>query len=161
MPAEGLIDDSGYTVAMLVRIVDAFGHVKLFDTKAGTADPGLYALDERLILQPVVHADDLTDLFESHYWHQIAFVREGSGRVRGYVDGRLQFVATDNVDASKILQPQNMLRFLADDSETVNQNNYGAVARIRLWNEPLSSVRLANLDGNQGDRIFVGGFEAE
>lgn len=152
--AAGLIDDSGYTVSMLVRLDQATSYRRLFDPSGGNSDSGLYVYFGNLMLYP--NQEGTTGAFTEAAWHQVTLTRAGNGEARGYIDGLLQFIVLDGAAAGAVLQPANLLRFLVDDG---GENASGAVARIRLWNTVLPGAQVAALDDNQGDRIFIDGYE--
>lgn len=157
--AAGLVADTAYTVALLMRFNDTSSYRKIFDTRARGSDLGLYAVGGNLRLYSIAGGSGDSDAFTAAEWHQVVLVREAGGQVRGYLDGYLQFAAPDTADASAILQPDNLLTFLADDTVTTSEQTGGAVARIRLWDTALPEAQIAGLDDNQGDRIFIDGFE--
>lgn len=151
----GLIDDTGYTLAVLLRFDFIAGYARIFDTFNGTSDNGLYVLIDDLALYPVTDVEN--GAFGTDTWHQVVFVREGTGMVRGYIDGVLQFSALDDEPSSTIRTPDNQLRFFVDDG---GENSPGAVARIRLWNTALPEAQIMALDDNQSSFIFMDGFES-
>jgi hypothetical protein len=66
--------------------------------------------------------------------------------VRGYVDGVQQWQFTDTAGDS-VISPNNNLFFFVDNNAggATGEDSAGAVARIRVFDRPLTATQVANL----------------
>lgn len=133
-PAKGVITDS-YSIVVLFRLDSTVGYRRLVDFKNATTDMGLYTLEGALKFyniaagaEPVVHPNTFV---------QFMLTRDHQKNVCGYINGRLQFTFVDQGDAA-VIGEANTLRFFRDDG---HEHSSGAVARIRIYDAPLTVAR--------------------
>lgn len=75
---------------------------------------------------------------------QATIVREASGRVRAYRDGYLRVDVASDGGCFQI--SNNLLRFFQDDNQEPNEASSGNVARIRLFDAPMTTAQVQGLD---------------
>lgn len=131
-----------YTFVMLVRLAEVDGYNKLIDFDNLQADGGLYiddgaldgySLDEE---EPVV--------IQPAKWVQVALARSSDGTTRGFVNGKRIWTAPDE-DPDLVLGIDEVLHFVMDDESTGTEEAAGSIARLRIWNNPLSNRAVKNL----------------
>ncbi|MBB5207625.1 LamG-like jellyroll fold domain-containing protein [Chiayiivirga flava] len=149
----GLIDNTGYSVAILLRLDSTGSYAKILDTRARNDDAGLYAQNNRLRLYPLFSGN--APRLPPDEWHQVTVTRAANGDYVGYVDGFRQFSGNDGGVGE--ISAEALLSFVVDDAVTVGERSGGAIARIRLYDYVLSPDVVAVLDDNQV--VLRDGFE--
>ncbi len=153
----GLIPNNAYTIVMLFRFdeISGFRRVASFDN--GTTDNGAYMQDGRLEFESTANAA----IFPNTYI-QVVIVREASGLVRAYRDGGFRVNVANDGGAFQI-SGANILRFFQDDVLAPTEASAGNVARIRLYDAPMTTTqvrlldRLPNVGGGDQPILFVTG----
>lgn len=146
-PTTGVVPDDTYTIAILARLVDVGGYRRYVDFKNGTADTGLYDLDGKLDFYDY-GAGSATALTAGAY-ALVVLTRSAAGQLIGYVNGAQQFAFDDASAVDGVIDPASVLRFFRDNDSggATTESSAGAVARIRIWNGPLSPAEIAGLGG--------------
>jgi len=144
--ASGVIPRETYSIVMLFRFESTTSWRRVLDFKNSVSDNGLYTKDGKLQFYPLLIGDEV--VVRPNQWVQVLLTRDRQKNVCGYVDGRLQFHFVDTADDA-VIGPANNLRFFRDDGPI--ENSAGAVARIRLYDRPLTVAWAA------GGRRLVSG----
>ena len=116
------------------------GYRRILDFKNGTADTGLYVLGGKLSFYSVAEAPSSSVAVNTFV--QVVLTRDAAKKVIGYVNGVKQLEFTDSSDLG-LIDNNNTLRFFKDNNFEASA---GSVARIRLYNGPLSASEVAALD---------------
>jgi hypothetical protein len=139
-PTEGVIDNDRYTIELVFLFRDRSGYAKIIDFREGSVDDGLYGLNGCLILYPEPPAPTRTIRPDSYV--QVVLTRDASSRVIAYVNGVRQFSFRD-VDGVAAIDENDALWFFRDDTVTSGEFSDGSVARIRLYDRPLTAHEVA------------------
>jgi len=153
LPIAGLISDSTWSIAMLLRVENPGGYSKLLDVGSLTSDAGLYYQNGALVYYPDASSDVLS--VEADTCHQVVLTRAADGEMVGYVDGVEQFRFFD-MDANGVVLDGKLV-FLRDDAITDNEDATGVVSRIRVFSHTLPPQEVRAL--RQTARIFHDSFE--
>ncbi|MEO7674420.1 MAG: FG-GAP-like repeat-containing protein, partial [Pyrinomonadaceae bacterium] len=134
----GLIPLNTYTMVGLFRFDQVSGR-----RRVGGSDPadndGAYILDGRLEGETTANAP-----FHQNTYIQVVVVRETNGTVRAYRDGTLRVTAPD--PDGDFAFDTGLLRLFQDDTNLPTEASAGNVARIRLYDEPMSTAQVQALD---------------
>src|SRR5262249_40964849 len=118
--------------------------------KNGTSEVGLFCEEGRLRF----HIDFANDIVANNTtitpnaFVQVVFTRNSAGNVAGYVNGVRQITFTESSATSSsgvALIEGNTLRFFRTHATGVGASA-GQIARLRLYNDALSSDQVAALD---------------
>lgn len=143
-PVAGVMPSGRYTIVMLFRFDQVSGFRRTVDFRNGTSDTGAYVHDGRL-----KHSNDPPNIEPDEYV-QVVYTRDGSTTSqRGYVDGELTLDGREDPVFDFALVG-NTLRFFRDDNEFPNEASSGAVARIRIYDAPLTESQVVLLDQMPG-----------
>jgi concanavalin A-like lectin/glucanase superfamily protein len=144
-PTTGLAGSNSYSIVMYFRFADTSGYRRILDFKNGTEDAGLYQLNGILDFYP--DAGGSTPTIIAGTYAQVVITDDG-GTVTGYVNGQQQFQFDDTANQDATIDANNTLRFFQDNTSGsgTGEDSAGAVARVRLYDGPLSSSDVANLD---------------
>lgn len=144
--ASSVAPRDNYTVAMTIGLDDVDPLTRLLNFKPNTAanaDTGLYVQGGDITFSGLAGAQPDNDLLQSQgVAATVVLTRSSTGRLKGYVDGALQFNVLDPGGLAKI-STENVLRFFRDNAD--REEGAGYVARIRLWNTPLTGAQIATL----------------
>jgi parallel beta-helix repeat protein len=135
----GVIPSNSYSIVFLFKFDDISGFRRGIDFKNGTSDGGAYVKDGRAEPEPLSNAP-----FEAGTYIQAVLTRDANGVTRVYRDGFLR--ATINSGSDLIISPDNVLRFFQDDLVDCCEASAGNVARIRLYDGPLTNAEVRALD---------------
>lgn len=135
----GVIPNNAYTIVMLFRFDDIDGYRRVVSFDNGLTDNGAYTLNGRLEFENTTLIP-----FEASTFIQVVIVREASGVVRAYRDGQLRVNVNDG--GTFQISGANMLRFFQDDPNPPTEAAEGRVARIRLYDAPMSTTQVRALD---------------
>lgn len=113
---------------------------RIIDFANGQSDNGLYSNDGDLAMYDQVEAPNPT--IAAGNWVQVVLTRSTAGLLKGFVDGVRQFSFDDSSTRLGVVTADNFLGFFRDDG---TDDTSGAVARIRLYNGPLSESKVAAL----------------
>jgi len=146
--ATGQIPSNSYTIVMLFKVSSVAGFVRLVDFKNRASDNGLY-IDNG-------HLESCTTCtnFSGNTYVQVVYTRNSSGTFAGYLNGVLQGQGPD-VGNDLVIDGSNILNFFQDDLIAGNEASAGSVARIRLYDAPMSAGQVAALDRLPGPLNFV------
>jgi hypothetical protein len=143
----GVIPTNSYSIAILFRLETIDGYRKLADFSPGTSDGGLYNLSGQLNFFPHVSGSTDPEPIEANGYAQVVLTRDAAtSRVVGYVNGREE-IAFNDTAGDAVLLPDTPVRFFKDDSATGSEESAGAVARIRVYDGPLTAAEVAGLGG--------------
>jgi hypothetical protein len=141
-PIEGVIDNDRYTIELVFLFRDLAGYAKIIDFRTGSDDSGLYSFEGCLNLYPEPLSAS-TRALRANAYVQVVLTRTAFGRVVGYVNGVRQF--SHFSEAAVIDNDDDTLWFFRDDRVTQGEFSDGAVARIRLYDRPLTAGEVAAL----------------
>ena len=146
-----------YTFLMLIN-VDSIspsptGFAKLIDFDRDE-ERGLYVHDGALVPYDL---DESNPAVQAGAWYQIAMTRSKDGTVRLYIDGVcppgdicLAFnplLNRDDPDKTQVLGKKGILTFFVDDTGPMFEQSSGMVARLRIYDDPLSKKRIKQVIG--------------
>jgi hypothetical protein len=138
-PATAVMPAERYTIVMLFRFQSVSGFRRIFDVHGGTRDEGAYVENGRL-----KHSNGPP--IAPNTYVQVVYTRDGSTESqRAYVDGQLA-VNAGTTEVTDLALTGTTLRFFRDDAEFPNEASAGAVARIRIYDGPLSATQVAALE---------------
>jgi hypothetical protein len=141
-----VVPDDHYTVAVLFRIDeldndDLTGFERIVQWTDDVSESGLYAHEGRMEFYPQ-QSDDVTGAtVDVDEWVQVVVTRSRTGRLRVYLDGVPTLDFSDDAREG-VVSAADVLRFFRDDTE---EDSSGAVARLRLWDRPLTPVAVTGL----------------
>lgn len=152
LASAGVFPRDSYSVAVLFRFTNVGptfgdGYHRIFDPTPGTLDNGIYETNGKLnFFQNSIGRDNLgaADFVADQYTQVVVTRDAASGTVVGYVDGVQQWSVTDSGNDA-LITAEEMPRFLVDN---FTEDSAGAVARLRLYDAPLTAAEVAALDGN-------------
>jgi hypothetical protein len=155
-----IISSGSYSVVMLVRLDQIGGYRRLIDFTDGMVDNGFYALGGQLVLYPAATGNS-AGLVPANTYVQIALTRDAAGTVNGYINRTLALGPYDDSRAADAaITSSNILRFFIDDTAVPGEDSAGAVARIRIYDGPLTAAEVAALAPTlppvQGKAVDVG-----
>lgn len=140
----GVIPNNTYTAVILFRFDQLTGFRRVFDATNGTLDQcGGYVFDSRFEFETTTN----NSILFPNLYVQGTIVREASGRVRVYRDGFLKVDVTN--DSGCFAISNNLLRFFQDDTLQPTEASAGNVARIRLYDAPMTDAQVRALDRPQ------------
>src|SRR5436190_5296010 len=137
--ATSVIPNNSWTIVMLFKVDSVNGFVRLVDFKNRTSDEGLYILNGQL-----ENCQTCTPIAANTYV-QVVYTRNSSGTFAAYVNGVLQGSGPD-VNNDLVISGSNILNFFQDDTVEPNEASAGSVARIRLYDAPMTAAEVAALD---------------
>ena len=141
-----VVPDDHYTVAVLFRIdeldnVDLTGYERIVQWSDDASESGLYVHEGRMEFYPRQSDEATGEAVGADEWVQVTVTRSRIGRLRVYLDGVPTLDFSDNAREG-VVSAADVLRFFRDDTE---EDTSGAVARLRLWNRPMSPTAVAAL----------------
>lgn len=144
----GLLPQDQYAVVMTFRFAEVGGYKRILRFSDEAGDNGTYLYEGA----PGYYNNNNPDtswnggsaLIAADTDVQVAFVRTADGKHRVYADGVLQ-VERDDVSSTSRLST-DVLRFFLDDGGEMSP---GTVARIRLYDAPLSAEDVAAIHAGQ------------
>src|SRR6267142_1008457 len=137
--ATGQIPANSYTIVMLFKVDSVAGFVRLVDFKNRASDNGLYIENG--------HLENCTSCtnFTANTYVQVVYTRTSGGTFTGYLNGVQQGQGPD-VGNDLVIDGSNILNFFQDDLAAGNEASAGNVARIRLYDGPMTPAQVASLD---------------
>ena len=135
-----LIPNNAYTIVMLFKFDDVLGFRRGVDFANRTSDEGAYIHNGRLENESTGNPP-----FQPNQYVQVVIVREATGRIRAYRDGALR-VDFPNDGGTFAITSANLLRFFQDDLVFPDEASAGNVARLRLFDAPLTTAQAQALD---------------
>ena len=139
--ATSVIPRGNYTIAIRFRLNAVESYARVVNFKGDGPDTGLYVNGRDLELYDLDTVDN--DTIAANTWVDVVLTRNSATRrVRGYVNGAPQFNLADP-NGYGVMSVANVLRFFRDNAN--REESAGAVARIRLWNGPLTPTQVAAL----------------
>ena len=143
----GIIPTDSYSIAALFRLEQVSGFRRLVDFSTSSTDRGLYNLNGQLNFYPIVTGSTFPPPIEANSYAHVVLTRDGAtGEVVGYLDGHPEITFGDST-GDAVLQPGSDLRFFKDDAVIGGEESAGAVARIRLYEGPLTPAEVAAISG--------------
>jgi len=139
--ATSVIPRGNYTIAIRMRLDEIDSYARVVNFKGDGPDTGLYVFHGDLDLYSLASVDN--DAIAANTFVSVVLTRNGPNeRIRGYVNGAPQFNLADP-GGYGVMSVANVLRFFRDNSN--REESAGSVARIRLWDGPLSAAQVAAL----------------
>jgi hypothetical protein len=154
LTSPGVVPPDSYTIAVLFGFDTVKGpeiinpYERIVDFKNQTSDFGLYVARAQLSFYNAAAGASDPAPFRPNVYAQAILTRDSATKeVVGYVNGVEQFRVTDSTDIG-VVSPDNVVRFFKDDvvPPFPGEESGGAVARIRLWDGPLSAAEVAAID---------------
>jgi Tol biopolymer transport system component len=140
----GLIPNDAYTAVILFRMDELDGYRRIIDAMGGLQDNcGGYINNSRFDGESQTNTNANPILWPQLYT-QVVIVREASGRVRAFREGRVKLDVANDSGCFQI--SSNLLRFFQDDTEAGGEASAGNVARIRLYDAPMTDSQVRALD---------------
>lgn len=140
--ATSIVRATKYTIAVRMRFDSVLAYNRIISFDGAVNDTGLYVYNGLLSPYPYPIDYSADPVIEDDEWVDVVLTRTAEGRLRGYVDGALQFDVQDTNPMSVIVDPFE-LGFFRDNSN--REESSGAVSRIRIWNGPLTAAQVAVL----------------
>lgn len=135
-----IISNGSYTLVALFKFDDYAGYKRVADFKNGTSQTGAYLLNGRfeseLTSNPPITAGQYV---------QAVLVREANGHVQAFRDGILR-VDIPNDNGLYLISSENILRFAQDDFISGGEASAGNLARLRIYDAPMSAAQAQSLD---------------
>ena len=139
--ATSVIPRGNYTIAIRMRLDEIDSYARVVNFKGDGPDTGLYVFHGDLDLYSLASVDN--DAIAANTFVSVVLTRNGPNeRIRSYVNGAPQFNLADP-GGYGVMSVANVLRFFRDNSN--REESAGSVARIRLWDGPLSAAQVAAL----------------
>ncbi len=138
-PTTGIIPSNSYTIVMLFKVDSVSGFVRLVDFKNRTSDNGLYIASGNL-----ENCTTCSGLAANTYV-QVVYTRTSGGTFTGYLNGVQQGQGPD-AGNDLVIDGNNILNFFQDDLAAGNEASAGSVARIRLYDAPMTGAQVAALE---------------
>ena len=152
MDTTGEVRSSAYSIVVLFRFSEIGGYDRVIDLKNGTSDTGVYLYYGQLRFYRGLSTPSVTGskVIANNEYAQVVVTRAENGTTRGFVDGVQQWQFTDTT-GDALISP-NVLRFFFDNTSdgVTGEHSAGAVARIRLFDRPLSQTEISNLGQTPG-----------
>jgi len=147
-----------YTIAMLFKFESTGGYRRLIDFKNRTTDWGLYSLNGKLNFYSV--AMGTRGAIAPGQFVQVVLTRGLDGNVRGFVN-KVQEIGFNDSGGHALVTANGSLSFFQDDLVVRNEHSAGAVARIRIWDGPLSEAAVESLDlfAGEAPTSLIQGFD--
>lgn len=131
-----IVPEGAFTLAIVFKLDDMSQRRRFFDISGGTSANGFFFLNGRFEPENTANLAMLNNAYT-----QVVIVRTGTGQVHYYRDGFLRFTDTDDGEPLP-----NGIRFFQDALNDPLQASPGNVARIRLWDAPLTQTEVNALD---------------
>jgi hypothetical protein len=146
LSTQGVIPNDSYTIAVLFRSEMDQTWSRLLEFKNMTQENGVYVTSSGSVqLYPV--ASGPPEAISTNDYAMVVLTRDANDNVVAYVNGVEHFTYSDTGDLTVIDPAANLLQFFVDAPVGVQgEHSAGAVARIRLWDGPLTASEVANLD---------------
>ncbi len=143
----GVVPSNSYTIAVLFRFEDpgpGGEYDRIADFSGGASDAGVYLESSKLVYTPPFTQGDV--LVGKNIYVQVVLRRtEGaSDQFAGYLNNDFEWNMTGAETADTVMS--SGLRLFKDNANTGNEESAGAVARVRLWDGPLSAAQIDALD---------------
>jgi hypothetical protein len=140
----GQVQANAYTIVVLLRMSQLGGFDRLLDLKNGTSDTGVYLYNGSLRFYPSSATG--SKVVANNDWAQVVVTRAADGTVRGFVDSVQQWQFSDS-NGFGVISSDNRLIFFRDNLSGggTGEQSAGAVARVRLFDRPLSQSEINNL----------------
>ncbi len=138
LQTSGVVPSNSYSIAMLFRFEAITQERRLIDFKTPAANEGLYLLHGQVYYYPAAATGPVVAANE---YVQVVVTRDASNATTLYVAGS-QISSFSDTSSYGVISG-GVLRFFKDEG---NQDAPGAVARIRVWDGPLSAAEVSALD---------------
>lgn len=139
--ASAVIPRRQYSIVVLMRFDAVSSYRRVIDFSNQVVDTGLY-FDDGLLRMYDYDVRAGEDAIAPNRWVQVVLTRSSGGRLKGFVDGVRQFSIDDAVAKLGVISSDDHLSFFRDDGSEMSG---GAVARIRLYDGPLTESQVARL----------------
>jgi hypothetical protein len=143
-----------YTIAILMRFDAMSSYRRLLNFYKNQRDTGMYLYDGYPYFYDYDYPYDSFGKMTKGTWFQFVLTRSGAGVLTGYMNGELRFTVDDSANEDGVIGPvEDLLRFFRDNPN--NEESGGAVARIRIWDKPLSESKIAALGWLPNQKLIV------
>ncbi|MFN0278471.1 MAG: cohesin domain-containing protein [Pyrinomonadaceae bacterium] len=132
-----MVPGNSYTIVGLFRFDEVTGYRRVGGDNP-SEDEGAYILDGRLEGENTANVP-----FLPNHYIQVVFVRESNGTVRAYRDGTLRLTVNDT-NGTFIFN--TFFRMFKDDANPPTEASAGNIARLRLFDAPMSTTQVRALD---------------
>lgn len=148
IPTTDVVPADNYTIAVVFRLSDLGDpgdYRRIADFQAGTSDNGVYFESHLLTFySPSFYQGDATVGTNQYVQVVLRRTAEGSSvQFAGYLNGNFEWNATD-VGPDTLLS--SGLRLFKDNSTPSAEEASGAVARVRMWDGPLTAPEIEALE---------------
>ena len=132
-----------YSVRILFRFTTVAGYERILDARGGTSDNGLYDHSGALDFYDAGDNEGPGTPLADRTYAKVAFTRNASKRVTGYVNGHRQFRYHDSSGQATLRG--GPLIFFRDNLSggTTGENSAGAVSRIRVYRGALTAAQVS------------------
>ena len=141
--ASAVIPTRQYSIVVLMRFDTVSSYRRIIDFSNQNDDTGLYVDSGLLDMYDYDEPAAEVATIAPGTWVQVVLTRSSGGRLKGFVDGVRQFSIDDAVAKLGVISPDDHLSFFRDDG--TGEMSGGAVARIRLYDGPLTESQVAHL----------------
>jgi hypothetical protein len=148
-PTTSEFPNNSYSIVMLFRLSEIGGFDRLLDFKSGTSDDGVYLVAGSLLFHRRSALG--SKVIANNEYAQVVVTRAADGTTRGFVDGAQQWQFADTT-GDGLISSANELIFFRDNTSGgfTTEHSAGAVARIRVFDRPLSQTEINNLGQTPG-----------
>jgi len=153
--ASTIMPKGKYTIAILMRFDAMSGYRRLITYYKNHRDTGMYLYDGYPYFYDYEYDYLSFGKMTKNTWFQFVLTRSGTGVLKGYMNGELRFTVDDSANKDGVIGADDVLRFFRDNSN--NEEAGGAVARIRIWDKPLSATKIASLGWVVRQKIITSG----
>jgi len=135
-----VIPQNKYSIVVLFYVENNEGYKRIIDFKNRKSDTGLYTHGTNIKFYDIQEGTGNHVL--SNKFIQVAITRDENKNVNCYIDNNREITFFDHDDLA-VIDLDNVLSFFRDDN---NEHSAGAVARIRLYDNALSSAEIESLN---------------
>jgi hypothetical protein len=141
--ASAVIPPRQYSIVVLMLFDAVDGYRRIIDFSNQSDDTGLYVVSGLLDMYDYDAPPSEVATIAPDTYVQVVLTRSRSGRLKGYVNGVRQFSYDDAVSKLGVITADDHLTFFRDTNAA--EMSGGSVARIRLYNGPLTDSQVAHL----------------
>lgn len=148
-PTTGVVSANAYTIAMLVRMESVSGKQRLVDFSRGASGAGWFINNGRLVFVQSSFGgsgDPAGANFNSNSYVQFVFTRTAAGAIKSYINGNLAHTINDNSGVAVISSANALRFFIGDTTGSTDDTAGGRIARLRIYDTPLTEEEIAELD---------------
>ena len=136
-----LIPKDKYTIVVLFSFDNIGGYKRIIDFKNRKSDTGLYTFGTNIKFYNVKTGTG--NQVKKNVFLQVVITRDKDKNLNCYIENNREIRFVDNSDFA-VISEDNILSFFRDDGGS--EHTSGAVARIRLYDNALSTSQITSLD---------------